>query len=192
MRVELKHMTPLVVATEAVRICTDTEANLSGGDIKLIQHCIRKGHESVLEHIVYSFKLDGFSRAVLQELARHRIASLSVMSTRWALKKMKRQEPEDALVMTGDSYVDDHNVSQFVALKESPQIPNDRLKYMVPEALKTKCMLTINMRSFRNMVKLRTAPDALWEFQELVLKMLATLPPLHSKLIWEGLHEEDD
>jgi thymidylate synthase (FAD) len=42
-------------------------------------------HHSVLEHSVITFYIKGISRAVLQELARHRIASYSVKSTRYTL-----------------------------------------------------------------------------------------------------------
>lgn len=45
-------------------------------------------HESTLEHSVISFLLTDFSRGVLQELARHRIASYSVMSTRYTLSNL--------------------------------------------------------------------------------------------------------
>ena len=42
-------------------------------------------HESTLEHIVLNFWIKDFSRGVLQELSRHRIASPSVQSTRYTL-----------------------------------------------------------------------------------------------------------
>jgi thymidylate synthase (FAD) len=42
-------------------------------------------HHSVLEHNVLTFLIKGTSRGVLQELARHRIASYSVRSTRYTL-----------------------------------------------------------------------------------------------------------
>lgn len=42
-------------------------------------------HHSVLEHNVLTFFVKGTSRGVLQELARHRIASYSVKSTRYTL-----------------------------------------------------------------------------------------------------------
>ena len=42
-------------------------------------------HESVLEHINFSFLLKGTSRGVLQELSRHRIASYTVQSTRYTM-----------------------------------------------------------------------------------------------------------
>jgi len=41
------------------------------------------------KHLFYTFYIKGISRALLQELARHRLASLSVKSTRYTLKELK-------------------------------------------------------------------------------------------------------
>lgn len=47
-----------------------------------------------VEHLVYSFDIDGVSRALLQEDARHRIGSMTVKSTRYTLlKELKNEEP---------------------------------------------------------------------------------------------------
>lgn len=46
-------------------------------------------HKSVLEQLVYWFEFSGISRALLQELARHRTARLTVKSTRYTLNKLK-------------------------------------------------------------------------------------------------------
>lgn len=42
-------------------------------------------HHSVLEHVVLTYSIKGTSRGVLQELARHRIASPTVRSTRYTM-----------------------------------------------------------------------------------------------------------
>ena len=42
-------------------------------------------HHSVLEHASMSFLIKGMSRGVLQELARHRIASYTIRSTRYTM-----------------------------------------------------------------------------------------------------------
>lgn len=62
-------------------------------DKKLIERVGNKNkHKSVLEHMVFTFKIEGLSRATLQELARHRMASYSVKSTRYTLKELKDDE----------------------------------------------------------------------------------------------------
>jgi len=43
----------------------------------------RMGHESPLEHAVFTFAIEGVSRALLAQITRHRIASYSVQSQRY-------------------------------------------------------------------------------------------------------------
>ena len=42
-------------------------------------------HESVIEHISINYEVTGTSRSTLQELARHRVASYTVQSTRYTM-----------------------------------------------------------------------------------------------------------
>jgi thymidylate synthase (FAD) len=106
MKIELIHNTPLWVAAKAIRKCwasegkSDTELNLLNdvvvcgeNDKELIHRVGNKfKHASTLEHLVYTFDIDGISRACLQELVRHRMASYSVKSTRYTLKELKDEE----------------------------------------------------------------------------------------------------
>ncbi len=87
MNVNLRHFTPLEICSVPSEACRGIEPTKSdnGGekDKELINRVGNKfKHGSVLEHLVYNFDIKGISRACLQELARHRIASLSVKSTR--------------------------------------------------------------------------------------------------------------
>jgi len=45
------------------------------------------------EHVVYTLSLKEYSRALLQEAARHRVGSPSVKSSRYTLKELKNAEP---------------------------------------------------------------------------------------------------
>lgn len=111
MTVELIYNTPLWVCSKAIRRCwasedkSDTKldksypfgtGNLICGvkDKELIERVGNKNkHKSTLEHLVYTFDIDGAPRYVLQELARHRIASYSVKSSRYTIKEIKDEEP---------------------------------------------------------------------------------------------------
>lgn len=93
MKVKLLNATPLKIAIKAIRRCYDSCGDdLGKKDIKLLKAIIKNGHTSTIEHIVFTFDIKGISRAALQELARHRIASLSVESTRYVLKKKLQYE----------------------------------------------------------------------------------------------------
>ena len=86
--VTLEAYTPIRVALKAGLICTASEDKIEKYDPEIfLSKLVKAGHESVIEHINYTFTIECVSRALLQELARHRHISLSVQSTRWALNK---------------------------------------------------------------------------------------------------------
>jgi len=101
MKVKLLSNSKLSVAVIAGRTCwnsfhkggcySEQTDDISKTDKEFLDRIINKNkHSSVAEHLVYSFNIDGISRACLQELARTRIASLSVKSTRYTLKEIKK------------------------------------------------------------------------------------------------------
>ena len=97
MKVTLLHFTPLNICSNAIRTCWQSfDKSDNGGekDIALIERVGNKyKHSSTLEHLHYNFYIQGISRACLQELARHRIASYSVKSSRYTLKELKNEKP---------------------------------------------------------------------------------------------------
>ena len=190
MRVELLHFTPIMIAVQAIRTCynsCDKSDDLGEKDIKLIKSIIANNHTSTIEHISYNFKISGISRALLQELARHRIASLSVKSTRYTLRELKNVNQDDLknyLVKISDS-IDEYNkfrLATIQALINEQNLSNDELKYLLPEAFKTELMLTINARSLRNLLELRLSSKALKEFRELAKALYRELPEPHRVL----------
>jgi thymidylate synthase (FAD) len=105
MNVELLQYTSLSVTAHAIRTCWQSFSNSDEGgekDLALINRVGNKfKHASTLEHLNYTFYLSGISRALLQELARHRMASLSVKSTRYTLNELKSETTfTDGLSMT--------------------------------------------------------------------------------------------
>lgn len=212
----LQHYSPIGLVAKAVRMCTDSlesmdttleDEFLGPNDEKLIRTRILKqgqeydplnpSHESTLEHAIYTFELR-FSRGVLQELARHRLASPSVQSTRFALKKLvKKMDSSNMhsyLTFTGDSEIDEQNIKQLEALVKQVKAgkPNDKTKYLIPDAFRTRAMLTINARSLRNLFRLRTSKRALWEFRQLAFAMVDVLPAGHKVLFEDRIHERPE
>ncbi len=96
MNVDLLQHGSLEVCAHAIRTCWQSfDKSDDGGekDKDLINRVGNKfKHASTLEHLTYTFYISGISRALLQELARHRIASPSVKSTRYTLKELKNEE----------------------------------------------------------------------------------------------------
>ena len=96
MQVTLMQHSSLKVCAHAIRTCWQSfDKSDDGGekDKELINRVGNKfKHASTLEHLNYTFYIQGISRALLQELSRHRMASLSVKSTRYTLKELKKEE----------------------------------------------------------------------------------------------------
>lgn len=95
MIVKLLHHSPLEVADIAICKCYGNEPHSDNEKVKARINRVANvsKHASTIEHLSYSFDIDGISRACLTELARHRIASYTVKSTRYTLKELKDEQP---------------------------------------------------------------------------------------------------
>lgn len=197
MKVELLSHTPLNVADIAICKCySNTPHSEDEKRVKRIEKVAnQQKHSSVIEHLVYSFDIDGISRACLQELARHRIASYTVKSSRYTLDELKNEidfvEEDDInntrakkyIVFTGDKLIDSHNIYCLNELRILIlNRKNDLAKYGMIEAYKTSLVMTINARALQNFLNLRTDKKALWEIQELAKNIYEVLPELHKQL----------
>jgi len=204
MEITLMHHTPLDVCAHAIRTCWQSfDKSDEGGekDKALIDRVGNKyKHASTLEHLVYTFYVTGISRALLQELARHRMASLSVKSTRYTLKELKNSEPfkeddyesaKQFIVLTSNNLVDTASIKALnnlqAILKEG--IGNDIAKFCLPESYKTELTWTINARSLQNFIELRSNKSALWEIREMAQKLFNALPSNHQYLFKEKIYD---
>lgn len=94
MEVKLLNHTPLSIADIAICKCYGNEPHSDKEKVKARINRVANvsKHASTIEHLNYSFDIDGISRACLQELARHRIASYTVKSSRYTLQELKKEE----------------------------------------------------------------------------------------------------
>ncbi len=154
----------------AAAVCTNTEDYE-----KSLRHALASGHTSVLEHAVFTFKVEGLSRAALAQLTRHRLASFDVQSQRY----VKLDNPE---LVIPDSIRD----WDFAAEAESTMryvmnlyqrmveagIPCEDARYVTPQAVPTTLFMTMNARELLHFFHLRTCNRAQWEIRELADRML--------------------
>ena len=205
MQITLLHNTPLDVCAHAIRTCWQSfDKSDEGGekDKALIDRVGNKfKHASTMEHLVYTFYIQGVSRALLQELARHRLASPSVKSTRYTLKELKEGEPfieddyigaERFIVLTGNALVDTASIKALNNLQAilKSGVSNDLAKFCLPESYKTELTWTINARSLQNFLTLRSNKAALWEIRKMAYALYDTLPEEHQYLFEECLYQE--
>ena len=134
----------------------------------LIRHCIRLGHESILEHVAFGLRLIT-DRGVTHELVRHRIGvAFSQESTRYVRYngEMEFIEPwwwEDSNI---DEIVSRHFAN---ACEDAEDRYHEMLKHgaapqaaraVLPNCLKTEIVATANLREWRHIFKLRRSPAA--------------------------------
>ena len=200
MIITLLSHTDLKVCSHAIRTCWQSFAKSDDGgavDKELIDRVGNKfKHASTLEHLNYTFYIQDISRACLQELARHRHASLSVKSTRYTLKELRNEsefkqgEFERAakyLVLSGNESVDNASIAALENLRLILQstISLDIAKYCLVESYKTELTWTVNARSLQNFLHLRSGKSALWEIQKLAHAIYNALPDEH-KFLFEN------
>ena len=206
MQVTLLNYTPLNICSHAIRTCWQSfEKGDNGGekDVELIERVGNKfKHASTLEHLSYNFYIQGISRALLQELARHRVASLSVKSTRYTLKELKKETKFELgdfdraarfIVLTGDETVDNASVKALENLREilaNTTKSLDIVKYCLPECYKTELTWSVNARSLQNFLSLRSSKSALWEIRNLSLKLYESLPQEHKFIFEDHVNQE--
>lgn len=203
LKVALMHLPELQIVYTAGKTCVGA-IDSEEFDLNFIKRLIERGHESVLEHAVYTFEIRNLGREVLQELVRHRMASYSVESTRWALAKIDINTSFINITeILGMDYIDDlqkgalfqvqTKASELLrAIKDAIGygVPNDLLKPFLPEGITTNLIMTINLRSLRNFLKLRTAKEAYKPIRELAMAIYCTLPQHHRLLVQDCISNE--
>ena len=159
------------------------------------------GHESPIEHAVFTFGIEGVSRSLLAQLTRHRIASYSVQSQRYVREKAFEYvlPPEiESIPEAADDYrramaEDQAHYDRLTALlkeKHLRQMLSDGMdekaaaraaekkaiedaRFVLPNACTTKIMMTMNARSLQNFFRHRCCRRAQWEIRELAEQMYA-------------------
>lgn len=153
---------------------------------KFLEHLTALGHESPLEHINFTFAVEGVSRSLLAQLTRHRHASYSVKSQRYVeeadydyitppeiLENPEAKELYDStMAKIGEAY---EALTDMLFQKHKTQMDEKSAKkkaiedarFVLPNACETKLIMTFNARSLLNFFHLRCCNRAQWEIQSL-------------------------
>lgn len=142
----------------------------------LVRKLVSMGHLSTLEHVTFTFAIEGVSRVLTHQLVRHRIASYSQQSQRYVKEhdfetivpasiagKPEAKAKFDKLMTEIQGLYD-----EFIKL----DIPAEDARYILPNATETKIVCTFNARSLLNFFSLRCCTRAQWEIRALANEML--------------------
>lgn len=152
----------------------------------LLEKLVGMGHFSALEHAVFTFGVEGISRACSHQLVRHRLASYSQQSQRYVTLG------EPVAIIPETVKADKAACEEFDAMLESlwalysklveGGVPPEDARYILPNACETKIVVTMNARELRHFFRLRLCRRAQWEIRDMAVEMLRVVGPAAPKL----------
>lgn len=172
---------PIEVISQIASICYDSDPKNSLG---LVKHLYRNGHHSVLEHIYFTFKIEGISRACSHQLVRHRHCSFTQRSQRYCSE-------DNFGYVTPPTIAEECFSNDMKTLNEryngyqtGGNVPNEDARYLLPNACETSLYLSCNLRELIHMANERLCMRAQWEIRDLVKQMISLVDPaLHFMLV---------
>ena len=132
-----------------------------------IHNIIKRGHESVLEHVSLTFHII-CDRAIMAELTRHRLAAFTVESTRY----LKYNELTFIKDCVWGSYL--AQVEEIYCDAVANGFKPEEARGVLPNCLKTELYMTCNLREWRHVLKLRTSKAAHPQMRFIAGQILAT------------------
>lgn len=149
-----------------------------------VKSIVASGHQSPLEHVKFTFAVEGVSRALTHQLVRHRIASFSQQSQRYVKEKefdyimppaieknaQAKGEFESLMVKIQQSYT---KLLELLGQdKITGEAANQDARFTLPQAAETKIVVTMNCRELLHFFEHRCCTRAQWEIRQLANKML--------------------
>ncbi|MBR5236715.1 MAG: FAD-dependent thymidylate synthase [Clostridia bacterium] len=198
---------PEKIISAAAKLCYSSAGVadiLSGLDEAKVQSFLKMlmemGHESPIEHVSFTFGIEGVSRALLAQITRHRLASYSVKSQRYvkegqfefitppaiadnpAAHSLYQKSMADAQetynkladILSEKYYADfiAQGMDEKKAKNQAEKKAIEDARFVLPNACETKMIVTMNARSLMNFFHHRCCSRAQWEIQALANEML--------------------
>ena len=157
---------------------------MQGTKEAFIETCVKSGHESPLEHVKFTFAVEGVSRVFTHQLVRSRIASYSQQSQRYV-----KEEDFDFIVppLIGQ---DDDLKEEFAAamdyaqegynalldrlecLGKKGEVANQDARFVLPGAAETKIVVTMNCRALLHFFRINLCARNQWEMRQVAAALL--------------------
>ena len=175
MKVTLIQATPNPVETIAqiASICYDSQPSNPMG---LVKHLYNNGHHSVLEHIYFTFKIEGISRACSHQLVRHRHCSFTQRSQRYCSEDGFQYVTPDTIHPVDMGYAMER-ISEWYHGYQAEGAPNEDARYILPNACATSLYMSLNLRELIHLANERLCIRAQWEIRDLVREMCKLVDP---------------
>ena len=181
------------------RTCYKSEDKMTPDSARdFVKRLVRSGHHSVIEHLGFTvhFICD---RGISHELVRHRLASFSQESTRYA-NYSKDQFGKEITVIR--PYFWDRSSDLYAVWRQAMIQAEEKYLHLIelgarpeeartvlPNSLKTELIMTCNLREWRHVFDLRCSRAAHPQMRELLFPLLEEL---HERIpvIFDDLFEK--
>jgi thymidylate synthase (FAD) len=189
---------PEMTVSAAAKLCyspADVEEILlrrkDGGHRKFLEKLTAMGHMSPIEHVSFTFAIEGISRACSHQLVRHRLASFSQQSQRYVGKEhgfryimppaigkddALRQRFEELMEAIAAAYKD--LAETLVERGRSREEAREDARFVLPNASETKIIMTMNARELLHFFSQRLCMRAQWEIRDMALAILGLVKPI--------------
>lgn len=144
---------------------------------EFIKKLVELGHDSPVEHVSFTFAIDGVSRVFSHQLVRHRVGcSYSQKSQRYVKengfavvepRSLAANSEADAIFKQSIELLQ-QNYEKLLSLG----MPAEDARYILPNAAATALVVTMNARSLMHFFELRCCTRAQWEIRYVAQEML--------------------
>ena len=148
---------------------------------KFLTKLVDMGHESPVEHVSFTFMIDGVSRALLAQITRHRLASFSVRSQRYVDESNFSYVTPPVLSenIYGLEKVMANIATEYQSIKRilmdkgfTKEQANEQARAILPNACTTSIVMTMNARELMHFFNKRCCSRAQDEIRSVSDEML--------------------
>lgn len=168
------------------------------------------GHLSPIEHVSFTFAVEGVSRVLTHQLVRHRLASYSQQSQRYVkldqfdyiippeIEKDKEAKEiyvnhmiacqkayDDLVEILEKKHYEDfikEGMDEKKAKRSASKKAIEDARYTFPNACETKIVFTMNARTLLHFFNVRSCLRAQWEIREMSDQMLKLVKDIYPNL----------
>ena len=183
---------PEEIVAQAARLCyspasvDDLKKQVKNRDLaSFIEKLTDMRHLSPVEHVTFTFGIEGISRACSHQIVRHRLASYSQQSQRYVGQQSKKSSGFNFIVPPSIEKIG--RKQWFIEKMEAIQKWYDELvemlgnkgesafedaRFLLPNATETKIIITMNARELLHFFRVRCCNRAQWEIRTMATEML--------------------
>jgi len=183
---------PEEIVAQAAKLCyspssvDDLKKQVQTKDLaSFIEKLTDMRHLSPVEHVTFTFGIEGISRACSHQIVRHRLASYSQQSQRYVGQLSKKSGGFNFIVPPSIEKIG--KKQWFIEKMETIQKWYDELvemlgnkgeiafedaRFLLPNAAETKIIITMNARELLHFFRVRCCNRAQWEIRAMAIEML--------------------